>query len=881
MPVITFLPCLNMNELYRMQDKINLLLVIIFLGIAQTAIAQKTKAPKNAGVEVIVKNGVLHWVADGKEVALFGVNYTAPFAYAYRAIAKTGISHEEAIRNDVYHFARLGFDAFRVHVWDTEISDTAGNLLANEHLRLFDFLLAELKRYKIKAIVTPIAFWGNGYPEPDENTPGFSRHYGKGKATLNDTAIRAQENYLRQFFNHVNPYTGLTYLKDADIIATEINNEPTHSGPAKGVTDYINRLHDAIRSTGWTKPIFYNISENPRYASATTASKADGYSFQWYPSGLVSGKTLQSNYLPHVDEYHIPFGDSLPAFNNKPLMVYEFDPADILNPIMYPAMARSFRVAGFQWATQFAYDPMPIAHANTEYQTHYLNLAYTPAKAISMLIAGEVFRSTPRKAKMDKYPSDSAFGPFLISFRQSLSQMNSDEKFYYSGHTSSQPGNPSALKHVAGVGNSPIVQYSGSGAYFLDKINEGVWRLEVMPDATFLNDPFAKSSPARTVSAIHWKQHPMRIQLPSLGRGFSVKGINKGNDFKTVAETDSFSITPGTYILYAGNKSEIQTTAYAGLLPLEGFVAPPASNPGITIRHDCPETIPPGKPFSIRATLAGADPAKVFLLLSKPGWGRPLSIAMVPVEPYTFSGEIPADMAIPGILQYRIMVQKGDDFTSFPGNVKGNPQAWDYLDGGKWEIVIKSPEADLTLFNAATDRSPILYPAWGRGIQQGFMPLNTGSGFGYLFQGNQWPNEEVVGLQYAVQNKILQIDSAGLPYSKVVIKARTFSNNPVRAKLVLVSKDAIAYVSSFELSGQTKEIVLPLAGFSSGRYLLLPRPYPGFHPLWFGAATGTVNTPLLNTGDLDLLQFIIEKQDNPALSASGPSFEIEWISLRK
>jgi beta-glucosidase/6-phospho-beta-glucosidase/beta-galactosidase len=56
--------------------------------------------------------------------------------------------------------ARLGLDAFRVHVWDTEVSDTAGNLLANEHLRLFDFLLSELKKRNIKIIITPNRFLG-------------------------------------------------------------------------------------------------------------------------------------------------------------------------------------------------------------------------------------------------------------------------------------------------------------------------------------------------------------------------------------------------------------------------------------------------------------------------------------------------------------------------------------------------------------------------------------------------------------------------------------------------------------------------------------------------------------------------------------------------
>ena len=76
------------------------------------------------------------------------------------------------------------------------------------------------------------------------------------------------------------------------------------------------------------------------------------------------------------------------------------------NPYMYPAMARSFRTAGFQWATQFAYDPIATAYGNTEYQTHYLNLAYTPSKAISLLIASKVFHKIPRLKNYGSYPAD-------------------------------------------------------------------------------------------------------------------------------------------------------------------------------------------------------------------------------------------------------------------------------------------------------------------------------------------------------------------------------------------------------------------------------------------------------------------------------------------
>jgi hypothetical protein len=190
-------------------------LLIFLIGIMGFPWLKNHAQPQSKNNLVYVdKSGVLRYTKDHKEASFFGVNYTTPFAHAYRAHKALNVDLEKAIQLDVYHFARLGLDAFRVHVWDTEISDTAGNLLENEHLRLFDFLLAELKKRNIKTIITPIAFWGNGYPERDEATPGFSRKYGRGKVTTNDSAIAAQENYLKQLFKHVNPYTKLTYTDD-------------------------------------------------------------------------------------------------------------------------------------------------------------------------------------------------------------------------------------------------------------------------------------------------------------------------------------------------------------------------------------------------------------------------------------------------------------------------------------------------------------------------------------------------------------------------------------------------------------------------------------------------------------------------------------------
>ena len=61
-----------------------LLFALIFLSGPQLAAAQKD--PAAPGGDVFVdKAGVLRWQKTKAEVALFGVNYTAPFAYAYRA----------------------------------------------------------------------------------------------------------------------------------------------------------------------------------------------------------------------------------------------------------------------------------------------------------------------------------------------------------------------------------------------------------------------------------------------------------------------------------------------------------------------------------------------------------------------------------------------------------------------------------------------------------------------------------------------------------------------------------------------------------------------------------------------------------------------------
>ncbi|MDH5598486.1 MAG: membrane or secreted protein, partial [Cyclobacteriaceae bacterium] len=507
-----------------------------------------TQGISQSNTVYIDDNGVMRWGDSREEVTGFGVNYTVPFAHAYRSAKKLGIDPKKAIDNDIYHFTRLGFDLYRIHVWDTEISDTLGNLIENENLDAFDYLLSKLKENNINYVLTPIAFWGNGWPDPDEPTPGFSYRYGKGGCLTNPNCISAQENYLAQFISHVNPYTGVAYKDDPNLIAFEVSNEPHHRGEGSAVTAFVKGMVESMQKTGNKKPIFYNISHAVHFAEDYFKAGIQGGTFQWYPTGLGYQRELSGNMLPNTANYDIPFDQVIKKYKGAKL-VYEFDAADIGKSYIYPAMARSFRQAGIQVATHFAYDPTFLAPYNTEYNTHYMNLNYAPQKALSLMISAEVFRKVPLYKDHGLYPNNNQFGDFRVNYEEDLATYNSIEKFIYTNHTDATPVNEKKLNLIAGYGNSQVVEYTGKGAYFLDKIGKGVWRLEVMPDAVWVDNVFGRNSLDQVRALINWKAHDMAVYLNELGTNFSIEAINDGNVFTAKVKGNSFKIYPGTYIL--------------------------------------------------------------------------------------------------------------------------------------------------------------------------------------------------------------------------------------------------------------------------------------------------------------------------------------------
>lgn len=547
-----------------------------------------------------VANGV--WLDEqGHEVALFGVNYAQPFAFGYRALAAKGLSHRDVMAMDVAHLKRLGVRAYRVHLWDRLLSDRDGNLLNNEHLALFDELLELLRDAGIRVVITPIGWWGSGYPAPDPTEPGFSALYSKNDMNEKSDAINATHTYLRQLMAHVNK-AGYRYADDPNILAFELFNEPKHrQDPAKSAA-YVSDLVKLLRDAGVRKPLFYNTSEQgnwPEFASALCQTPIDGVSYQWYPTGLLHMSGRHGNWLGSVARYSEPFA-ALDGCASKARMVYEFDAADVAAPVMYPAMARSFRQAGFQWATQFAYDSAELAGSNAEYNTHHLNLLYTPSKAISLLIAGQLFSELPRgdaKANsqaskqplVENYPASN-----LIETPQSQTQLTppraalsqtgnaaastangaesgvavyqSASAFYYSGSTTVTPRSKD-VSQIAGVGSSALVQYGGTGAYFIDRQADGSYLLELYPDVAMLQDPYQASSLARQASVLRLNQQPMQLKLPGLADS-AVATPLAGPALALKPQTlKTLQLLPGVYRLAAANAPAYQGKAPSYHLP--------------------------------------------------------------------------------------------------------------------------------------------------------------------------------------------------------------------------------------------------------------------------------------------------------------------------
>lgn len=828
--------------------------------------------------------GVVRWTGTDEEIALFGVNYCISSACDYRAAGYAGSDRKAMIDQDLAHFKRMGFDGMRLCFWgDWQNTDREGNLVENDHLDLLDYLVSKASQQDIYMLFSPIVTYSSQWPDKMEDTSdlGFSFHYDKWDLGSDPGAIKAQVKYLKQILNHVNPYTGNAYRDEPNIIIIEPINEPSHHvDDIPGSIDYINTLYDAIRNAGCNKLVFYNVSQDFRMVPAIQNSKVEGSTHAWYPTQLMNGRKLRGNYLIYVERYDQMLD---PGLKGKGKLVYEFDTPDVLDSYMYPAMVRTFRTGGIQFANQFAYDMLATSHANLGWQTHYLNMVYTPRKAVSAIIAARAMHELPRLKSYGFYPENNRFGDFRVSYKQNLSEYITDSVFLYSNNTINEPRNPNELEHIVGCGSSPVIDYEGEGIYFLDKFEDGIWKLEIYPDALITEDPFGQISPHKVVSRIIYREWPMKISLPDLGDDFTIQPLNNGNTFSSSADGGKFMIRPGIYLL---RKKEKANTPLSDNHSTFSFVAPEPQNLPLQVVLDPVEEYLLGDTCKITARIIGPNPpVRVTCYVRNVGDWNFKAHEMLNERGYVYQTRILPGSLNPGLIEYCITVEENGLLQTFPGNIPGEPSNWGFVMDNLWESYIVHPNSPLVIFDALKNRNELNFTRIFKSIPYEIQYV-TGSLPGNLAlqifipdftqkEGYQFPPD--ISFDHFIGDKIKGRGESIWNARSIQVKARSTEQAAGRILVSLIDSDGKAWGAEVPIISEWRTIEISLQDFRPVKAAILPQDWPGVNPYWYPSGNNT--EPLKDLAALEKLQISLSDRLFPEISENTFGFEIENVYL--
>ncbi|MGC8668096.1 MAG: hypothetical protein ACP5VE_08290 [Chthonomonadales bacterium] len=503
-----------------------------------------------------VSDGVLRY-PDGSEVALWGTNYYPQSWQQYVHLRQLGIDIKKAIRRDLDDMQQMGIQIIRIHVFDREISGGDGGLIRNVHLDLLDYLAAQCNRRSLYLMLTPIAWWGSPV-----STPGsFSEKTSKPGMMFVPAALDAEQRYLKEFLTHVNPYTGRRLVQEPCLCALEVQNEPAYfqygdlfsnvyipQGEAPEVIShdravlrrlwtewlerngleaseanfhifryelmrrYIARMVDAIRAAGAHQPVAVSSFgvDGEDLAEAIGDSACDAITLSTYPGGWEHVND-GINLLPALPPMSLDA-----AYANKARIAYEFDaPATNVSCYLYPAIAAWMRSGEVQIACQFQYDSFYDARWNVDWAPHWLNLWYTPGKAVSFRAAGAAFAALERGVRYPRPSDHLVLGPSATSFAHNVS-------IYADGRLvcHSRPLRrwvpirlPRAPAEIMGVGCSPYAEYGGTGAYTLRRRSPYVMDLVIRPDVELVGNSLLGSFQS-PVANLWYHTHWFRLLLP-------------------------------------------------------------------------------------------------------------------------------------------------------------------------------------------------------------------------------------------------------------------------------------------------------------------------------------------------------------------------------
>ncbi len=181
-------------------------------------------APAGKDGRIRVENG--HFVNDKGRVKFHATNLTGPANFP---------THEEAERLAA-RLARFGINCVRLHYFDNSygtfmlpkeqgILDESGETrrkLDPERRDRQDYLIAQFKK---RGIYVNINLHVARQLGEADGVPPNSGHKNKGSNLFYPPLIKLQKEYAKELLSHMNPYTGMSYLKEPVVAMVELNNE--------------------------------------------------------------------------------------------------------------------------------------------------------------------------------------------------------------------------------------------------------------------------------------------------------------------------------------------------------------------------------------------------------------------------------------------------------------------------------------------------------------------------------------------------------------------------------------------------------------------------------------------------------------------------------
>jgi len=837
--------------------------------------------------------GVVRWRDSNAEVALYGANYCIMSGSDYRMAGLVSGDRKAMIDEDMAHFARMGWTAMRLCSWgDWENADKDGNLLVNEHVDLLDYLVAKARERGIYILLTPIHTYNPAFADQlNEPTPnvGFSRYFERPEMGTNAASIAAQVKYIGQLLNHINPYTRVALKDEPAIVFVEMINEPVHHPEdVAGSLNYINALTEAVRGTGSKQITFFNVSQDFAIAPTIAKSKVDGVSFGWYPTSLVAGHALRGNFLQAVDGYP----DMLrPELKGRPRIVYEFDQADLLSGYLYPAMARTFRSVGAQFATMFAYDMLRTAPYNLGWQTHFLNLVHTPRKAVSAVIAAEAMRRLPRLQSYGRYPDNLTFGDFRVSYPADLSELNAEDAFMNAGDTITAARSPKALKRIVGLGSSPLVGYEGTGAYFLDKIRDGLWRLEVYPDEVLAADPFEQPRPDRIVSRLLYRSWPMTLHLLDLGDEFFAAPVNVPADKSAAARravNAQFTIEPGVWLLSRNEHTDASSLpARISRVALDEYhVNEPTVYPDLVVALAAKE-FSAERPIELAVRVANsALPDEVDLWIRAAGmrsFGNPTPMHRSRGNDY--AAVIGRGGLAPGLYEYVVSTRTGARVSTFPGGSPEAPTDWPYHAATRWSFRITPAGTPMRLLDPKEDYARLSFVRPGEQYRTPFFQIAPGDSAEESALSLSVPDlGKDTPARYAAAlfvGDAIAARRSDLPAARALeIKLRALGGARKTLQVTLIEQDGAAWSTSIAAADTWSTVTVPLDQLTISRSIHIPSPYPGLWNYWRDSPVRRgVGTDRIHLSEVERLQLTVTPNTGAAASDDATGAAVESIRV--